>query len=676
MSVAAQEPGRRPPRMAAILAVLAAAAASAAASWQCWINPFVDSGREMDVPARLAAGERLYRDVDFYYGPVGPWVAAAAVRLGGRHWLVLETLDAALAAAIFVLLYRLTARAGSARTAAVVVAFAAAFCFGAPNGGAFLFPYSADNLFALAGGLLALDSVAASPHWRRRAAGALGLAVALAARLELGLAMAAILAVCELLLPPRGGLAEGLRESVWRLAGGAAGALVAYAVAFSGVALAALVAAGPLTHFFALPPEWRRMYEVVAGLARPAEAVARFGLAALLDAALLAAAALAASPRLRWPAAERWRQLIWCLVVAAGALYLAAASGERPPTWRTTLPPLLFPVPLLAAGAAAWTLAGGLLQHPRRASAQGAPPAVAGAAGALPPRAGDEWAASARDTLRARFLLFAATAAVSLRVVLGLNVGPTMNAYSALPLPLLAATACVLAFDGLGARLPDPPVFRRRLAAVLAAAAALYLYQLGRIDWGEHMTRVETPAGALRLRFGEAVAVGETLDYLASHARPGDTLATFPEAGFFNFVTGLRNPLREEQVFPGVLDAERGLAAARRLALARPRFILLCNRPTREYGAVRFGADYAFALGRRIERLYVPTEAFGLARPLARVGARRFFIRLYEPREIAGGRTLDPDDAAVEPLSAPVSASGNPSAGRRASPAGPGARRL
>jgi hypothetical protein len=102
MSVAAQEPGRRPPRMAAILAVLAAAAASAAASWQCWINPFVDSGREMDVPARLAAGERLYRDVDFYYGPVGPWVAAAAVRLGGRHWLVLETLDAAIAAGLLV----------------------------------------------------------------------------------------------------------------------------------------------------------------------------------------------------------------------------------------------------------------------------------------------------------------------------------------------------------------------------------------------------------------------------------------------------------------------------------------------------------------------------------------------------------------------------------------------
>src|ERR1700730_13164960 len=75
-SAPAQAPGegrrRRPAPAAAVaaVAVVLAGGASAAVSWQCWINPFIDSGRELDVAARLAAGERLYRDVDFYYGPL------------------------------------------------------------------------------------------------------------------------------------------------------------------------------------------------------------------------------------------------------------------------------------------------------------------------------------------------------------------------------------------------------------------------------------------------------------------------------------------------------------------------------------------------------------------------------------------------------------------------------
>ena len=48
----------------------------AAISWNRWIEPFVDTGRELMVPARVAQGERLYRDVRFYYGPLAPYVAA------------------------------------------------------------------------------------------------------------------------------------------------------------------------------------------------------------------------------------------------------------------------------------------------------------------------------------------------------------------------------------------------------------------------------------------------------------------------------------------------------------------------------------------------------------------------------------------------------------------------
>src|SRR6202023_2311222 len=170
---------RRPAPYA--LPVLAAAAALAA-SWQSWIDPCVDSGEEMDVPWRLLQGERLYGDITYYYGPVGPWVSTLALRLLGSDWLSLELVCAALSALIFVLLFRLTRRGGGVLSAPTATTLAAALCMAAPRGGAFIFPYSSASLFALAGGLLALDA-ASAPGPRRRLLGALGIAVALASRL-------------------------------------------------------------------------------------------------------------------------------------------------------------------------------------------------------------------------------------------------------------------------------------------------------------------------------------------------------------------------------------------------------------------------------------------------------------------------------------------------------------
>ncbi len=66
-------------RWARLLLPLLAGGLSIAATLRSWINPFVDSSREMNVPARLAEGERLYRDVVYYYGPAGPWINAAAL---------------------------------------------------------------------------------------------------------------------------------------------------------------------------------------------------------------------------------------------------------------------------------------------------------------------------------------------------------------------------------------------------------------------------------------------------------------------------------------------------------------------------------------------------------------------------------------------------------------------
>ena len=113
-------------RLAGVLVTVLAGALSAWASWRTWILPFVDSSREMNVPARLVAGERLYRDVVYYYGPAGPWINAAAIAAFGRRFASLEVAGLVAAVALFASLAFLSSRAGSRLSAIAACVWAAA----------------------------------------------------------------------------------------------------------------------------------------------------------------------------------------------------------------------------------------------------------------------------------------------------------------------------------------------------------------------------------------------------------------------------------------------------------------------------------------------------------------------------------------------------------------------
>jgi hypothetical protein len=567
------------------LPVLAAVAALAV-SWQSWIDPFVDSGREMDVPWRLLQGERLYGDITYYYGPVGPWVNALALRLLGSDWLSLELVCAALSALIFVLLFRLTRRAGGLLSAATATTLAAAVCMGAPRGGAFIFPYSSSSLFALAGGLLALDA-ASAPGPRRRLLGALGIAVALASRLELGAAAAAALVLAGIRSRHR----EETRADMQVVTLGALIAGGVYGVALAGIPASSRLADGPFAPFLGMPKEWGFLYRMILGVEQPGNASSRMAVSLLLDGVLLAAAGWWALPRVDRPARPGRRHRF----AIAGLLLLAAYLLSPWCVTAKNLPPLLAILPPVALAAALT-----LLRQPLE------------------------------ERGRSRFLLFFFSAAVAARVFFGIELGPRMGPNAALPMPGLLATAAVLAFDLLAPRLPSPEVFRRRLAAIFAVAGILFLYRIERLDHQPQTAELRTAAGALRLPAVKAAAIAHTLAYLDGRARAGDTLTAFPESGFFNFVTGLRSPLQQDLIVPGVLSGAREAAAVRRIDAFGPKYILLCNRTTAEFGPAAFGRDYAVELWSDVGRHYVLAAAFGPAAPAAPVGAKDFFIRLYE----------------------------------------------
>src|SRR5215510_5128624 len=78
-----------------------------AASWQRWTQPLIDHGREMNIPARILTGERLYNDVQFLYGPFAPHFNALLYRVFGIHLSVLKASGAVCAILILLMTYRL-----------------------------------------------------------------------------------------------------------------------------------------------------------------------------------------------------------------------------------------------------------------------------------------------------------------------------------------------------------------------------------------------------------------------------------------------------------------------------------------------------------------------------------------------------------------------------------------
>ncbi len=75
-------------------------------TWAAWGSLSSDSGHEMYIPAQLAQGKQLYRDVWFMYGPASAYFNSLLFRIFGIHLSVLYWAGslAALASAVFLFL--------------------------------------------------------------------------------------------------------------------------------------------------------------------------------------------------------------------------------------------------------------------------------------------------------------------------------------------------------------------------------------------------------------------------------------------------------------------------------------------------------------------------------------------------------------------------------------------
>jgi hypothetical protein len=578
--------------LAARLFPYAVFAALVAISWNRWVEPYVDTGRELMVPWRIAGGEVLYRDVQFPHGPLAPFLGAAIDWLAGRSLAARTVFAALIGIAHLEALGNLARRMLPAWRAALATAIAVgAAAFLRPGG--WLFPFSFDTAIAVAALLWALVF---SLGGRRSgdAAAAVCLFLALVARLEMGLAGIAVLGLATIREPRRLG----------RLAAAPlAAAAIAYGLVSAGIPFRLLVADGWLRLID--PPEaFRNVYRAYAGLDRVPLRLAELLLSCLVlvvFGSLLAAGSLLAQ-RLR-PRHRSAAALAAALPVAI--LAAAAAVRLRPPERiaesLSLFPPLLRPIPVLLALGAALRLAARLRgREPGRLLAR-VPDAVL-------------WMAA---LFGARLLLAAG------------YVGPYDAFFLPLPILLAAAGLFALADDlsaALGEALPRMTAASLAIFLIFRMAAAADLYR--RPGWSP----VATPAGTVVLPEPEAETTRRTLLDLQRRFPSGATLVGFPETGFFNYVLGWRNPGRIEQFFPGTLDASGERQAAAALEARPPDAILYANVLAVGEGARVFGEDYLRRLDAAVRSRSRTVAVHGPgARPGARIGDPGFFVEIRVP---------------------------------------------
>ncbi len=139
-----------------------------------------------------------------------------------------------------------------------------------------------------------------------------------------------------------------------------------------------------------------------------------------------------------------------------------------------------------------------------------------------------------------------------------------------------------------------------------------------------------TSRGTLIAEHDVGQAWNEALAFIAARTQPSDFVAVMPEGTSLDFMSGRRNPLREEIVTPGYLDGPNEARAIGQLEASGAPLVLITNRATKEFGATAFGRDYAQEMWRFIESRYEPCAMFGPKKdPSLQIGDRPFFIKAY-----------------------------------------------
>jgi hypothetical protein len=547
----------------AILALLACFAALSALTWRKWGVPEIDAGAELTTADLVKHGALAYRDVRYYYGPLGLYSLALAFKLLGTSFTTAYAFGLAQTAAIVAAFYALARQWLDPLVGALASAMVLAIGF---SGTAFNFvlPHTDSATFGLLFLLLTLLSLARGRLlWAGTMAGLTGLtrpefyAVTLAALAAYVLATyrfgnrpAALHAAWRLALPAvaipalvlgwfawRAGLATLITENLWPVKFIAVGAKTQHnwmpltAASLAGLALRAGVYVG-----------------VLAAVVKSVELSRKSRIAAILPLLALAAALAVGDDLLRASG------------VLGGQRTAIESEARHLMLGMSWLPALGLAVAVLAA-----------VRLLRRGDSP----------------LGKSWPVD--------LALIVAAAPLGLRAYNAFTTEGSYAPYYAAPLVLLLAIVQMRLAESMAESRPAlRPV---AIGALAVLAIGFSAYALGGLYVHENTT-VHTPRGTFLTTAATAPALQGAVRTIDSTTHAGESILAAPADGGLYFMAQRRPALYELSLLPGLLatPAEEAAAVAR-LRREHVTLAVIGARDFSAWGTPTFGVDYAPLLG-------------------------------------------------------------------------------
>jgi 4-amino-4-deoxy-L-arabinose transferase-like glycosyltransferase len=588
----------------ALLALAVLFGAMLIASWQRWTQPLVDHGREMNLPARLVAGEQLYTDVQFLYGPLAPYLNATLYRLFGVHLSTLHASGAICALLILALIYWLARRLMNVWEAALTTALVLVIC-ALKSTANYIQPYAYAALYAL---VLALASLVATlsyvqgrrARWWLLSGVCAGLALISKPEVALAALMAAGIALLIQSLSERRLL---WRESLYFALPVVSIAAIVYSFILWRVPLSVLLHDNHVL-FTSMPTQLVYFNRHISGLAYwPASlwfsltGIAMFGIWAAGSAAL--GALFSMRTRKGWGATLK----LSSLVLITGLLWRLAAGVLLPePRDITPFASAVFVLPLII-GVLGW-------------------------------RVWQAHRAQQTIALTERVLLIIAVFSLVSILRAFLNV-TTTGPYTPFFIPTLIIVYLYLLFRVAPAFFAPPLDLRRNVRRTAMVLIALLVIGMA-INSARRLRRsntftVGTARGSFITEPEWGAPMAAAIRYAMATTQPGDYVLTLPQATTINFLAARPYPFREEIVHPGFLADAKELEAIERIKARRVPLILVANLLTPEFRDRVFGADYNQELMRWItENYHVAARFDAPRRPGTKPPKEPFFILAYE----------------------------------------------
>lgn len=549
-----------------------------AITWNRWTDPLVDGGRELHTPLRILQGERLYIDVSYYYGPLGPHLNALAYSLFGIHASVLECTGMMAGILGLFALYRIASRLLPPIGASISTGLVAAIPFFLPMLGSVPLPYSYGALYTYVLGWWALERATATSVGREWKAGIL-LGLSACAKPE-----AAFQFILAVFVATAFESQKKLQKCVHLLIPTVSILGLVYVPFLFLVPKERLWTEGFLT-IFRVPHEWKTYYLQISGFDW-------LGIRTLeLLAVLLAYTGLllpfffltvrTSNIQLRWyKAALPW----FC----GAGMTLAGLIFVWPPDWLAptvrNLPPL---VRLLPPACTLWTV--WILYRVI-------------------------WKKGGNRKSPVPYVLIFAAALTSMRVLLNARYASGYSSLSLVLPVLLSGIVLIRIWPALIERwIPGTEA-----GLIKLGMATLFAWQITHLAWNftyfripERWYKVEADRGIFWVTPPERGRLfAEALDEIRKRTQVDETLAAFPEGSMFNFLAERSTPLPQEQLLPGMLDETTERALVQRLADAPPDWVVLTSADYSFFGVGQFGIDFYKHLGSFIQSEYVPFRVF------------------------------------------------------------------